>query len=308
MMLSYHLMMLMLEDLKINSNCGGFAFRGYGRSLPRLVSHRHIELELNIVVQGSITYVVDGSRFRFGKRSLLWLFPSQEHQLVDRSADAQYYVAVFKPSLIEGVCSAPEYSTLKKESCATSLGDVASAKLPPDAFDLACRMLDALQEDGPPADVLIREAGYGYRSDFHYWHNDPDRLNAGLQYLLLYCWRLQRLSQGVAPSIRLHPAVHKALSILGDEPETIDMPDLARRCGVSEAHLSRTFTRQVGTPISNYRNALRLRRFWDAYHAPSAPSMTEAAYTAGFGSYAQFYKVFARAYGRGPRELLGAEA
>ena len=34
--------------------------------------------------------------------------------------------------------------------------------------------------------------------------------------------------------------------------------------------------------------------------------MTHAAYAAGFGSYAQFHRVFTQAYGRGPRECLKA--
>jgi hypothetical protein len=37
------------------------------------------------------------------------MFPSQEHQLVDRSNDAQYYVAVFKPELINKSCRSASY-------------------------------------------------------------------------------------------------------------------------------------------------------------------------------------------------------
>lgn len=36
--------------------------------------------------------------------------------------------------------------------------------------------------------------------------------------------------------------------------------------------------------------------------------MSEAVYAAGFGSYAQFYKVFTQAYGRGPRACLRQKA
>jgi len=57
-------------------------------------------------------------------------------------------------------------------------------------------------------------------------------------------------------------------------------------------------------PLNRYRNAARLSRFWEHYRAPEQKTITEAVYAAGFGSYAQFYKIFAKAYGHGPRETL----
>jgi AraC-like DNA-binding protein len=39
---------------------------------------------------------------------------------------------------------------------------------------------------------------------------------------------------------------------------------------------------------------------------PEQTTITEAVYAAGFGSYAQFHRVFTAAYGRGPRECLQA--
>ncbi len=69
-------------------------------------------------------------------------------------------------------------------------------------------------------------------------------------------------------------------------------------------YLSRVFARQVGVPLSRYRNSVRLDRFWDYYRGQKQHTITEAVYAAGFGSYAQFYKVFAQAYGSGPRACL----
>lgn len=74
------------------------------RNTPILRSNRHVELELNLVVQGSISYLVCGKRFTFGKRTLLWMFAAKEHELVNRSSDAQYYLAVFKADLIRTAC------------------------------------------------------------------------------------------------------------------------------------------------------------------------------------------------------------
>lgn len=64
------------------------------------------------------------------------------------------------------------------------------------------------------------------------------------------------------------------------------------------------FARQLGVPLNRYRNSLRLARFWELYHKPGKPTILEAVYAAGFGSYAQFFKVFTDAYGGGPRACL----
>lgn len=296
----------MLEDLKIARPYGGFVYLADGRTIPRLRPHRHVELELNVVASGEITYVVDGRRLRFPRRTLLWLFPDQEHQLVDLTDDARCYVAVFKPAFVRRAGVGARYAGLARRSPEAE-GSVLHATLAPEAFDLARRMIDATLEDGLDPELLSREAGFGVASDFHYAHHDPAWLNAGLHWLLLHAWRLQQSAGGtVAHGVELHAAVRRAMRLLADEagPDADDLGTLARRCGVSAAYLSRTFARQVGLPLSRYRNALRLRRFWDAYHGRTRPTMTAAAYAAGFGSYAQFYKVYAAAYGHGPRASL----
>ena len=75
---------------------------------------------------------------------------------------------------------------------------------------------------------------------------------------------------------------------------------------VPNTYLSRVFRKQVGIPMSQYRNSLRLARFWEQYTQKTSRNLTEAMFAAGFGSYAQFYRVFRETYGRGPREILRA--
>jgi AraC-like DNA-binding protein len=66
------------------------------------------------------------------------------------------------------------------------------------------------------------------------------------------------------------------------------------------------FTRQIGVPLSRYRNSVRLAKFMGLIREPEKRTITEAVYAAGFGSYAQFHRVFTQAYGSGPRECLQA--
>jgi AraC-like DNA-binding protein len=300
----------MLEDLKLGPLYDGFLFLAEAaRNPPLLRAHHHVELELNLVVRGEITYVVGGQRFTFGKRCLLWMFPSQEHQLVHRTPDAQNYVAVFKPEMIAWSCRGAAYEGLKRDS--PGVEGVLHTVLEPDDYDLVRKNMGTMMEGTQDPDLLNLEAGFGLSLDFRYEHADPDGLNAGLHHLLLLCWRLQRAARGEGPHhpVPLHPAVRRAIHLLSEQPgEGEDLDLLAARCGVSTAYLSRVFARQVGVPLSQYRNSLRLGRFWSHYRAPVQRTITECVYAAGFGSYAQFYKVFAQAYGRGPRECLAENA
>ena len=291
----------MLENLKLGPKYDGFLFLAESvRNPPKLNSHHHAELELNLVVRGSITYVVGERRYTFPQRTLLWMFPAQEHQLVDRSDDAQNYVAVFKPQLVERSCRSKAYADLRRKR----IDGVLHTLLEPESFDLIRKTMDSLMQGALDPDLLNREAGFGVRSNFSFEHGDPEGLNAGLHHLLLQCWKCQRDGRALGQVVALHSAVRKALEILSADDGEYSLSQLASECGVSDAYLSRIFCREIGVPLSRYRNSLRLSRFWTQYRQPARTTLTEAVYAAGFGSYAQFYKVFTQAYGCGPRECL----
>ena len=293
----------MLEDLKLDPGYDGFLFLAESsRNPPSLRPHHHAELELNLVADGTVTYVVGGKRITYERRSLLWLFPAQEHQLVDRTKSARYYVAVFTPGLISRACVGSIYRDLKRKRAPG--GNVVHTVLVPESFDFLRRTMDWMMQGSLDSDVLNREAGFGVGSEFRYRHADPGGLNAGLRHLLLLSWRLQRSGRADQRPVALHPSVSKAISRLADDTWEGSLGELARECGLSEAHFSRLFRAQVGVPLNRYRNSLRLGRFWENLRGRTRPTIMEAAFAAGFGSYAQFYKIFRDAYGESPRSSL----
>lgn len=293
----------MLEDLKIALQYDGFIFLAEAwRNPPILVNHRHAELELNLVIEGSITYVVEGKRQRFPRGSLLWIFPFQKHQLVDRTLDARYYVAVFKPSMITRVCRGEKYAPLR--SMAPGGDGVMSRLLNEESFHFLCKTMDSLMEDALDPDLLNREAGFGLQSDFRFSHHDPEALNAGLHYLLLFCWRHYLGGTKAAHPIRLHPSIRKAVSLLNRKESPGCLRELATECGLSASYLSRLFLKEMGVSMSHYRNAARLNRFMELLNGPERLTMLETVYMAGFGSYAQFFKFFRQSYGQSPRAYL----
>lgn len=90
--------------------------------------------------------------------------------------------------------------------------------------------------------------------------------------------------------------------VLHEEP-TLGGGALARRVGVSAGKLARDFKAEMGVSLVEYRNRLRLERFL-ALVDRGGGNLLEAALDAGFGSYAQFHRVFRALLGTTPREYL----
>jgi AraC-like DNA-binding protein len=100
-----------------------------------------------------------------------------------------------------------------------------------------------------------------------------------------------------------HPAVTKAARMLADDP-SLSGPDLATQLQVSAGRFARVFKSEMGVSLVRYRNQLRLERFVRIMDAGQS-NMLDAARAAGFGSYAQFHRVFQSLRGTTPRTYLG---
>ena len=107
-------------------------------------------------------------------------------------------------------------------------------------------------------------------------------------------------SPGKAATLR-DPLVCKATELLAADP-SLSCEEIARRLGVSKGHLTRIFRWRAHASIVDYRNELRLAQFLSQ---ANERSMHEAALGAGFGSYAQFHRVFRARFGKSPRAYLG---
>ena len=92
----------------------------------------------------------------------------------------------------------------------------------------------------------------------------------------------------------MHPAIEKTARQLREETEPTSLKQLAAQYGMSVSRLSTLFKEQTGVPLARYRNQQRLDRFLRLRAEEESPTRTllELALEAGFGSYAQFYRVF----------------
>ena len=240
--------------------------------------HRHAELELNLLLRGRGEYVVNDRKYVLRPGTIAWLFEGHSHLLLNQTDDYEMWVVVFRPRLVRRVCTAPAARILRRANPAGNFCKVIPVA-PFQRLDRLCRDIVAAESDLP-------------------------RMNAGLGFLLLEAWDTYLRSNTAVEGTTLHPAVERAAQLLKDEREEQDGWDfsrLARTAGLSASRLGRLFKEQTGVTIVDYRNQLRVQRFIDLYGAGQRITMLRAALEAGFGSYTQFHRVFAKTTGAPPR-------
>lgn len=263
-----------LEDLGLREGLDGWVVRHTAGALrPR--SHRHLELELNLVVAGTASYLLDDRRYDLSAGTLTWLFPDQEHVLVDESADHALWWAVFRPAAV-GRTATPSHARPLLER--DPVGRY-SRRIHPQRVQRLGALFGELREAATLEDGLF---------------------NAGLAYLLALAWRAFMDSTDVVADRQVHPAVDTVARLLQADPHAGDLTALARRVGLSPSHLSRLFVADMGLSLTRFRNQQRLDRFMHLYDKGRSTTALAAAHQAGFGSYAQFHRVFRQETGRSP--------
>jgi AraC-like DNA-binding protein len=264
----------MRQRLHIPNSLDGSLWR-YGNAASANRRHTHAELEFNLVTRGSGTYLVGNRRYGIRRGDLLWLFPAQEHVLIEQSAEFEMWIAVFRRKAVKRAATDADSLALLRPSLE---GEV-------------CRRVT--QHDLTRLEELFAEIAA--------CREQPGLFNSGLGYALLNSWQCFQRAAGVA--VRdVHPAVERAARLIRDESNSLSLNELAHRSGLSAARLSRLFKQQTGFAMADFRNRKRLERFVDIYGTGQRHTMLDAALEAGFGSYAQFHRIFRRNMGCSPGE------
>ena len=237
--------------------------------------HAHDALEINLVLRGSGHVLLENRRYPLLPGHLVWLWPGQRHVPSDWSSDMLLWIVEWQPACLE---------RLKK----------ARRRDLPAPADLAhpfCRRLDApaLQRiDG----LLSAVAALAH----------PDAFNRGLDFALFALWDEFIAAPPLEDCPPFHPKLETILKLLADPDQNPTQAQLAQLVHVSPGHLSALFQKQTGLSIPAYRNRIRLQDFFRRTHAHPEIRLLQHALDSGFGSYAQFYRVFTQALGTSPRQ------
>ena len=256
-------------------------YRWAGQKFPM---HRHTQVEVNLVVEGTATYVMRERCYELSLGSMVWLFPRQDHLLLDQSPNYRMWIAVFKPDLIERLW----IRRGQRGHC--------GRLIPLATFACCSHAARATRLDILFGDLLAALPHLA-------------RFNAGMAYALLSAWASYLEADDTGEGFEVHPAVERAAAVAPrDASSPVGLEDLAYRVGLSPSHLCRLFKAQMGVSLVTFSNRQRLDRFLHLYGHGRRRTMMDAALDAGFGSYAQFYRVFTKLIGCTPPRVSPAPA
>jgi AraC-like DNA-binding protein/mannose-6-phosphate isomerase-like protein (cupin superfamily) len=237
--------------------------------------HRHRALEMNLVVAGRGRYEVNGCHHVLGTGSILWIPSGAAHYLEERSSDFSMWIVAAERDLF-GSSNPSDFA----ESMFQGYSEAAPAKvLPEQETNWLDRELARIQ--GSQSNVLLR---------------------AGLTYTLLRAWEATRAAPPIPPGKLLSAPLHRALALL-EADARLSREDLAERVCITPERLGRLFQSELGIGFIEHRNRIRLQRFLDI-HRSGRMTLLGACLEAGFGSYAQFHRVFTEILGDAPSRSL----
>jgi len=263
----------MHDALDIPQNHHGFVrFLHDSAGLREL--HWHEELEFNLITSGSAYYVIGAKRQLLTAGTLIWLFPGQEHLLVDYRDNFSMWVVVFTESVRDLLATRPERN----------------AMLVPDPGKICIRRLAF--EDFERIDELAHVVNGA--------DGDPERFNMGISFLAAEGWHAFLHGEALQGGTDLSPVVIGALRIITHKKGCITLPEVAARLNATPGWVSRSFHRELGITFTGYCQRVKIMLFRSLRKASPSSSLTTLAYRAGFGSYAQFHRVYRQSYGVSP--------
>ena len=221
----------MKEKLFLNPRCKGDLWlynqeRFLDHSYQSFL-HRHDELELNLVLRGRGVYLLNNRKVEMAPNAMLWLFPEQEHLLLEKSLDFEMWILVVKPEYLREICTNEESQVLLQ-------GDPGSS---------FCRSLASLSVQ--KLSGLCKET-LGAR-------NDLALFNISVGYILLSAWAAYQTASAGGSEKRIHPAIEKAARRIMEGQGRDELGLLAQDAGLSPSSLSRQFKRILSPPIGRPR-------------------------------------------------------
>ena len=267
----------------------------FARDFPK-PRHFHAQLEFLVMLRGSAQVRVGRSLYVVHAGQLVWHLPGVEHAVYEVSSDCELRVIHVEPDLCaqvgrelgsHGSKDKPVYAGAGSfTGWAHELGALACGR---PVVELARRDLDALMEacHTTCADGSIA----------------ADDVPARLRRALSTAWLATRREHD---NRRVLSLVELGSCLLFDEPG-LERSALCHALDVSEGHLSRGFQRELGISFAEQRARMRIARFV-THVTRDRWNYLDAALAAGFGSYSQLHRMFARIVQESPRNYFSVAA
>ena len=261
----------------------GFTAVEWKPSLMSKADH-HDEVELNLLVEGSITYLIGGryEKVQAGKLFVFWA--AIPHQVVDTSTTTPYYVMTIPLAwFLQG--------GFQTETVRALLNGVVFSESTDERFEMDVMLfrswIQDLEASGPLRDEVVM-------------------LEAKARLARLFS---NKLTQGVEPSHALSTfetgglsAIEKmACFIARHYQDAIKIEDICKASGLHPNYAMNLFKKGFGTTLNEYLSYHRLSHA-QRLLVSGNDKIIDIAYQSGFGSLSQFNAVFKQRFGCSPRQ------
>ncbi len=246
-------------------------------------SHRHSEIELNLIETGTVVYLFGGNRYVFQAGQLVAFWGAMPHQLVEASDPVRYYCVTVPLALL-----------LRWEL--------------PRLF--MQRLLDGLLVLSPEDDTRLEQML------FRRWFHDLQRPTTDYEPLVLLELQaclgrlaLGALSEAQTVGAPAGKAERMAQFIARHYDQDLTIEQIARAVNLHPNYAMSLFRKTYQVSLLDYLTQHRLAHAQRLLATTSA-TIVEVALEAGFTSVSRFYDVFRAICGRSPgeyRKVLGAD-
>lgn len=255
--------------------------------LKEVELHHHDFYEVNLLMSGDVTYVIEGRVYHVLPGDMLIINPKELHQVYIQPDAAPYerYMLWITPSLLQQLSSSQTDLCHCFDTARPNYGNL---------LHLSAEQKNAVQ--GLMEAICADLAQPGFGSDL-LCHN----LLTSLMVLTNRLAELSDVNSSEKPaSGTVVSQVIDHINLHYEQPLSLDT--LAERFFVSKYHLSHEFSRQTGTSIYQY---LLKKRLLIARQLMAQGRKPQEVYAScGFGDYAAFFRAFRKVYGQSPRDFI----
>lgn len=257
-----------------------------------LLAHRHDDVEVNLVVTGSLRYLFGGTPVTVPSGHLAVFWAATPHRLVttepiagEEAAGASDVCWVHVPlaTVLGWGLGEQSFGELLQNRPVVVSADVLG-RSPESSFE---RWIADLGAEATTDFALLELHGL-VRRVLHRHRRDGRR-------------RPRRITTGTSSERALEPVITMATYAVSHFHEPITASDLARAAHLHPNYAATIFKQAVGTTLGGYLTQCRVSEA-QRLLITTTMTTTEIAHAAGFGSLSSFYAVFGRACGGPPGE------
>ena len=253
-------------------------------------AHWHDHIELNIIIKGAMTYLINGTQVDLHEGSVYCFWAAVPHQVIS-AVDNAKLVCVYVPF-------------------ADFLSLVVSSEFRDDL--LAGHVLTTTRIDETDVSTVLRWAQAWDEADEQTANLLRDEVRLRIRRLALSPTRADKVKRGKEKDHKRHFAhiadkrtiarVQAMTSFINNDfVKAIDVSDVARVSGLHPSNATATFRKVLGQSIAQY---LRQRRLNHALKllADTDMAIIDVAFDSGHGSLTRFYDAFQRQVGCTPKD------